>query len=392
MKRNFNMIIFIICYIAYTAIYIGRLNLTTATPVFIEGSFLSQEQIGTIGSVFFVIYAIGRIVNGYIGDKTPPWIMISTGLFISGISNIIIGFLPPYLGIMLLWGANAYAQSMLWSSLIRIVSQIYSPAKAKKKISYMVTSVATGNILGIIISTLIIDKIGLRFAFIIPGLIVILLCLAVILTTRRVKCQTIEIKHISMLNLIKEKKIRAITLPTVFHGIIKDNISLWMTVFFVEQYGIDLNKSAYFVLFIPIIGFVGRMLYPLFYKLCREKEHTVSTYAFLLCVFATIPLLLKATPPMLSAICLGLLYAAVSVINTSMLSIFPLQFTKSGNQASVSGMMDFFTYFGAGIGSLLFGYFIKGFGYHSVFIVFTLLAATSLLIIIKNKSLLEKED
>ena len=136
-KKNF--IIFLACYMAYVGIYVARLNLSMASPEFMTNDLLTQEQVGMIGSVFFVVYAIGRIINGYIGDKTSPWIMISTGLLLAGISNICIGFLPPFLGIMLLWGCNAYAQSMLWSSLLKIISEIYSYEKAKKMMSYMIT-------------------------------------------------------------------------------------------------------------------------------------------------------------------------------------------------------------------------------------------------------------
>ena len=67
-----------------------------------------------------------------------------------------------------------------------------------------------------------------------------------------------------------------------------------------------------------------------------------------------------------------------------------MQFAKSGNQASVSGMMDFFTYLGAGIGSLLFGYFIKGYGYRPVFITFFVLVIASLFMLKINKKRLEK--
>ena len=84
MKTKSKFIIFLTCYLAYTAIYVARLNLTMATPGFKAENILSQEQIGLMGSAFFVVYALGRIINGYIGDKTSPWIMISTGLILLG--------------------------------------------------------------------------------------------------------------------------------------------------------------------------------------------------------------------------------------------------------------------------------------------------------------------
>lgn len=380
MKKNTkNFIIFLVCYIAYTAIYIARLNLSMATPGLVEDFILTQEQIGIIGSAFFVVYAIGRIVNGYIGDKTSPWIMIATGLLISGVSNLLIGLLPPFMGILLLWSANAFAQSMLWSSLIRIISEIYSQEKAKKMMSYMVTSVAAGNLLGIILNTAIINYWGLAFAFILPGALLIILCTGVIITLKSVRCRVVENRHISMLALLKDNKIKAVLIPAICHGIIKDNISLWMAVFFVDQYGIDLNSSAYFVLFIPVVGFIGRFLFPALYRLYKQQENKLVVHSFWLCVICSVLLLFKTLPPIMAIACLSLIYAAISVINTVFLSLFPLQFSATGNQASVSGIMDFFTYFGAGIGSLIFGYLINYFGYGAMFLCYAAVSAISIL-------------
>lgn len=386
MKKTKPLLIFIICYLAYTAIYVARLNLTTATPEFLAQSILSQDQVGMIGSAFFVVYALGRIINGYIGDKTAPWIMIAGGLLLGGIGNIFIGLLPPFAGILVLWSINAYAQSMLWSSVIRIVSDIYPLEKAKKMMSYMVTSVATGNILGILLNTVIINRFGLEYAFIIPGAILLIMCAAICLTTRKVNPELPKTAHMPLTTLAKDKKILSILAPTMFHGVMKDNISLWMTAFFVAQYAIDLEASAAFVLFIPIVGLIGRLAYPALYKFYKGNERRLIIHAFLLCTFASVLLLFKTIPPVAAILCLSLIYAAISVINTYLLSMFPLQFAASGNQSSVSGIMDFFTYLGAGIGSFTFGYLIKFAGYQAMYLCFAVIAVISVVIVRKKLS------
>jgi len=386
MKKTKPLLIFIICYLAYTAIYVARLNLTTATPEFLAQTILSQDQVGMIGSAFFVVYALGRIINGYIGDRTAPWIMIAGGLLLGGIGNIFIGLLPPFWGILVLWSVNAYAQSMLWSSVIRIVSDIYSLEKAKKMMSYMVTSVATGNIIGILLNTAIINRFGLGYAFIIPGSILLIMCAAICLTTRKVKPAAPEVKHMPLTSLAKDPKILSILAPTMFHGVMKDNISLWMTAFFVAQYAIDLEASAAFVLFIPVVGLIGRLAYPALYKLYKGKERALIIHAFLLCTVASVLLLFKTIPPVVAILCLSLIYAAISVINTYLLSMFPLQFAASGNQSSVSGIMDFFTYLGAGIGSFAFGYLIKFAGYGAMYLCFAVISVISVIIVRKKLS------
>lgn len=378
-KKTF---IFSILYIAYTAIYIARLNLSMASPVFMELEIADAAQIGILGSVFAAVYACGRLINGSLGDKVPPWIMICTGLIIAGVSNISIGFMPPFIGMAVLWGANAYAQSMLWSSILAAISAIHEEKKAKKLISYMVSSCAMGNILGIALNTWIIDKLGVNFAFVIPGGFTLLISIPVLIAIKKVKpVYRREEKHASVIQLLKNREILKIIVPVVFHGAIKDNISLWMTVYFVEVFSIDLNSTAGFILFIPIVGFIGRMVYPALYKACREKEHLVSVTAFGLCAVLSLPLCFEIKSAVIAVVCLSLIYALISVINTSMLSIYPMRYTETGNVSSVSGLMDFATYGGAGISSAVYGAAIKYLGYVPMYASWAIISAVSVFIL-----------
>lgn len=380
MKMKNKSIIFLIAYLAYTSIYVARLNLSIASPELIASNVLNVAQVGFMGSAFSVIFAIGRFINGALSDRVPPYVMISSGLALAGISNIAISFLPPVWGIILFWGVNAFAQSMLWSSVLCIVSTLYDEETAKKKTSYMVTSVATGNIIGIILNTYIVTKIGVSFAFIIPGAITLIMSTFILLSSSKIKPVRAEgKKHISIAKLLENKSIRTMFSPAMLHGVMKDNISLFMAVYFVDTFGIDLEKSAYFVLFIPAVGFVGRMIYPFFYKVCKNNEHKVSVFAFISCAVFAVPLCLKGVSPVLAAVCLSMIYAAVSVINTSILSIYPIRFVKTGNVASVSGIMDLATYMGAGLSGFIYGIVIKALGYVPMYISWAVISTVSIL-------------
>lgn len=213
MTAKKNRFIFLIVYLAYVSIYVARVNLSMAGPVLISDGVLDTVQLGMLGSVFSTLYAFGRLLNGGLGDKTPPWVMLTIGLAVAGLSNVFIGFLPPFLGIFVLWTANAYAQSMLWSSVLCVVSAIYDEKSAKSKTSLMVTSVAMGNIIAIIFNTFLITKFGVHFAFIIPGAITILLGIAVFFATHKIKSQSgAEKKHLSMWKLIKDRHVRCLFL------------------------------------------------------------------------------------------------------------------------------------------------------------------------------------
>lgn len=70
------------------------------------------------------------------------------------------------------------------------------------------------------------------------------------------------------------------------------------------------------------------------------------------------------------------------MINTSILSIYPLRAAKTGNVASVSGVMDFATYLGGGIANTIYGIVIAAFGFTPMFISFAAVSVISIIFII----------
>ena len=58
-----------LCSVSYLAVYIARNILGTVSPQMIEKGIFSTKQVGTLSSVYFISYAIGQLINGYIGDK-----------------------------------------------------------------------------------------------------------------------------------------------------------------------------------------------------------------------------------------------------------------------------------------------------------------------------------
>jgi len=389
--KNKRTVLFVLCYLSYTAIYIARLNLSIAAPGLKNAGILSAQQYGMLGGAFSVVYATGRLLNGILSDRKQPWFMISTGLLAAGASSLLFGLFPPFAGLFLLWCANAFAQSRLWSSILCTISALYGPQEAREKNSVMITSVASGNVLGILINLYIIAHYGLRWAFLLPGALMMLLGAASLYSLRAVNVSVLEEadKRESVFQLLRKREIQAVLFPAVSHGIMKDNVTLWMAVFFVDSFSIDLEQSSYFILLIPVIGFLGRASYPFFFRHCGQLEHRVSLGAFAVCAACASVLCLREIAPMTAMLCLGLIYAAVSLANTSFLSVYPTRYAQSGSMASVSGLMDFLSYLGAGAASFLYGQIVARFGYLPMFASWTGLSVISGWILFR---LLKKPD
>ena len=384
MKRKFpSGFVFILCYIAYVGIYAARLNLSMASPAMIETGLLTHEQYGFMGSAFFVIYACGRLFNGMIGDRCAPWMMISLGLVLTGISNLLMGILPPYLVLLLLWCVNAYAQSMLWSSLLRSMTGLYGKELADQKVPILVSSVSVGNIAGIVLSAWMVETIGIRAAFTVPGALTVLLAVATAWVLRTVPEGPKPVKQkFPLAEFFRDRKIRGMLLPALFHGVVKDNIGNWMAIYFVCRYGIDLESSALFVLLIPAVGMLGRLVYPFCYRLSGQRENLISVIGFALSAALAAVLCTNPVQPAVAAVCLSLIYALVSMINTSILSMFPLQFADKNMVSSVSGVADFATYLGAGIGSAVYGFWNKSDNFVPMFVSWVVLCGASIVLML----------
>ena len=374
-------LIYLFVYLAYTSIYISRVNLSVAETSLEALSLFDAAGYGLIGGLFSTVYSVGRLVNGRIGDKAPPWLMMTVGLTFAGLSNLCIGLLPPYIGILLLWCTNAYAQSMLWSSVLCVVSSIYEGPRLKRMTSLMVTAVASGNIIAILLGGWLIGAFGVSAAFLVPGALNLVLGAVVLISTRHIRPAESEARvksHVPLLSLLKSRDMLLMCIPSVLHGVMKENVTVWMVVYAAAVYGADLSESAYYVLLIPVIGLIGRLSYPFTLRLAGERENTVAIFGFGLCLLASVMLLFTSFGLAAAVIALGVVYASTSIVNTSITSIYPMRYLASGNVSSVSGLLDFASYLGAGISSAIFGVVIKNYGYRPMFISWIVAAAISL--------------
>jgi len=391
-------LIYLITYIGYASIYMNRINLSMAGPDLKSAGILTTAQLGFLGTAFSVVYATGRLFNSMLADTMEPRTMIGIGLFTTGLAGLFVGALPPFAGILLLWCVNAFAQSMLWASVLRIITSMYSDdAKRTARLSSVVSTVAAGQVAGILFSLLFLNNLGLRWAFILPGLFTFAMALTVFLTYPLVdggkedpgvaqkaqkKKAKIENPFRRMAELMKIPEVRLAMIPSAFMGLMKDNATLWMTVYFVDTYGIDLNATTGFVLFIPLVGLGARLLFPVFLKLAKNNEHLVSLYTFAGSLVASV-LLVTVKNSLVAVICLSMVYACMSLTNSSMLSIFPARYAARGCMAAISGVLDFVAYLGAGLGSTVFGLTIDTFGYGFMYASWAVMSVAGFLIMQK---------
>lgn len=399
-KEKQSIMIYIIYYLAYSSLYIARMNFSVVSVLFEETGVLNKTQIGWIGSIFAFSYAIAKIPGGYIGDRKPAHKVIICGLVITALSNSFIGFLPHFYTIAIFWCLNAIGQSLLWGPTLRMVNATFQDAKLKILCQWLSSSVAVGSILGLLLASFCTTVLGASACFFLPGGISMLMAFIISRMNKEEKKRSRDdvkkqekdkMCSSTVKSFLRDRYFHEMIVPAISHGMIKDNINVWLAVYFADTFGIDLKSLAYYVFLIPVFGLAGRMIYPMLYKIFKNDD-LISGVAFCCCVLLLIPMYKDGITPVMAMICMGMISAMVSVINVNVLSMFPSRYVESGNVSFVASFMDVLTYGGAGIGSLLFGILIQRGGFESMFSVWGGISALSIICLISAGRRKAKEE
>src|SRR4051812_5499659 len=78
-------------FIGYAGFYFVRKNLSASTPAIIKDLGFSKTQIGSIWSMLYLTYGIGKFANGLLGDRANPRYFMAIGLFLSALMNVFFG-------------------------------------------------------------------------------------------------------------------------------------------------------------------------------------------------------------------------------------------------------------------------------------------------------------
>lgn len=376
--------IFILCWMAYSFAYFCRVNFSVALPAIQDTYKWSNAKIGLIGSSLFWVYALGQLINGYIGDKIDSRKFVFIGLIASAAINIAFGFANSLPLMVILWGINGFFQSMLWGPIIKTLSNWFSH-KQKNRVAVLIsTTMVSGYLIAWAFSGLILNYKSWRWVFYIPGLVVTAFSIVWYIGMRshpeevgltildnaensELEANGTNGEYLSLWQLIIKTKLIPVAIACVAQGIIKDSITLWSPKFLMETQNMSMDSTIGLVIIIPIANFIGIMFAGWLNKRLNNNEKFTSivlySAGFIAClglfVFSEINIFI-------SMICLYLSSALMAGANTLLISIVPLRYSKYNKVSSVAGFLDFCCYVGSGITGIMTGFLVDNVGWNGV--------------------------
>lgn len=280
--RYWRVRIFISLYLGYALYYFTRKSLAFTTPFLIKELHMSMADIGWIGTIFSVSYAISRFTSGILCDRSNPRYFMSIGLIITGICNIFFGFFSNFLLLALFWGLNGCFQGWGWPACAKQLTYWYSRRERGMWWSVCTTSHTVGGFLIAYIAAYAALRGGWQWGMFIPGTICLVAGFILMERLRDIPqslglpavekykqeplekepvCpqseQVLSLKRLLFDQVLTNRYVWILSISYFFICLVRTAVNDWGMLYFVENKGFSQMMAAGCVSWFEVGGFFG---------------------------------------------------------------------------------------------------------------------------------------
>ena len=376
-------------WLVYTCAYIGRYNFSAAVAGIVADGLFNKSEMGIVGTVFFFVYGSGQLINGFMGDRLSPFKMIFVGSFVSAIANFLMCFSTSLPMMILVWGINGFAQSMLWSPIIYLVSNTYTGEELKRAQAQLPATLPVGSLTAYLLSMFLMKYFSWKYIFIAAGLFLFIVSiiwgsfsLSLGKEGRIIRNPVIKQKdgkNTSVSSLLTASGVIIMFIPIMLHATLKDGVMTWVPTMISELFDVTPSFSVMLSLILPIINFFGARIASGMHSSGRFNEVKIACCFF---AFSFIPLIslmfISKLNAVFSVVLLALITSSMVAINHVFLTLVPVSFVSRGRSATMAGMIDAVAYGGSAVSSYGFGAIAENIGWNNTITVWLIISVIAL--------------
>ena len=384
-SKKENKIIFI-CWLAYAVAYIGRLNFGASIVAIVAETGYDKATVGLVSSFFFFAYGIGQLVNGILSKHYNGRIMVFGSLMISGIINFMMPLCRSVSVMKYIWLVNGCVQSVLWTTLIKTISEFVSDKKMPSAIMAMSTTNTFGTFVVYGLSAFFVKFFNWRYSFYTASILLFVTAFIwFILYGSEKPAPVIENKKESGKSAGRNTTVIvmlvSIALAGIANGFIKDGINTWVPNVLYEEFGVSQSFSILLTLLLPLVATLSAGVIKLIHD--RIESHNLMNlilYVFSAVLCLSIILFLRIHKIVPIMICFMLTSATMAMVNNVITSMFPLDRRAVINSGFAAGLLNTFCYVGSTVTAYSLGAVSEKSGWNSVFIIMLAVSLAAALI------------
>lgn len=358
-----------LCIATYLASYVTRNILSVSTPEMIKEAFFTKEYTGLLSSVCFIFYAVGQLINGFIGDMVHPKYMIIIGLGVSSISTFAIPLFDNRIIHFTAFALIGFGLSMLRGPLMKVISENTAAMHARM----ICTLFSMAGFAGPLIASLLSIFFEWRAVFTVTGIISVFITVASVTVISLLEKRG-EIKFTpkkgkgvlnSILSVFKLEDFFFYMFISAIGEIAGSSITFWIPTYTTEHLGFsgDAASTIYSVvslttLFTPFITLV------IYEKLIRNGVKLALVMYVLSAVFFIAVRFTAA--PLVNVIMLIIAKMSAAAASSIVWSAYIPGLARSGKVSSANGVIDAAGYAMASLANVIFSGSVSRLGWGGI--------------------------
>lgn len=371
---------FLAATLGYGIYYVCRLSLNVVKKPIVEEGVFSETELGIIGSVLFFTYAVGKFTNGFLADRSNINRFMSTGLLVTALVNLCLGFVNSFILFAVLWGISGWFQSIGAASCVVGLSRWFTDKQRGSFYGFWSASHNIGEAMTFIVVASIVSAFGWRYGFLGAGLV----GLTGALIVWRFFHDTPQSKGLPAVNEPKKEKEMSASQSEEFNRAQKEvlrNPAIWILalssafmyisryavnswgVFYLEAQKGYLTLDASFIISISsVCGIVGTVFSGVISDRLFGGRRNVPALIFgllnvaALCLFLLVP----GVHFWLDAVAMVLFGLGIGVLICFLGGLMAVDIAPCNASGAALGVVGIASYIGAGLQDVMSGVLIEG--------------------------------
>ena len=379
-----------LCSISYLAVYVAKGALSAATPQMTSSGAFTAQQIGTFSSVYFIVYAIGQLVNGAIGDRIKAKYMISFGLLLASIGFLLLPTLkdlPNYAYIA--YGSSGFFMAMIYGPMTKVVAENVEPLFATRcSVGYTMASFLGSPVSGILASVLLWPWVFRSTG----GILLIMGVIAFICFSAMEKKGIVKYGQYARkkgekgsIQVLLKRQIVKFTFIAILTGVVRTSVVFWMPTYISLHLNFAPEKATLiFSVASFAFSFSAINAIVVYEKLKQNMDLAIllgfitSTIFFLLVFFVK--------QPVVNVVCMTIAILGNNLAASLMWSRYCPSLYDTGMVSTATGFLDACSYLAAAVSSKLFANAATTVGWGALVLIWTSLMFLGILVALPWKA------
>ena len=357
--------------LGYGLFYVCRLSINVLKKAIVDDGFLTESQLGIIGSALFFSYAIGKFVNGFLADRVNIRWFMGGSLLVCTLVNFILGLKAPFWLFVGLWALNGWFQSAGAPSSVIALKRWYGGGGMGTVYGFWSASHNLGEAITFIFTAVIVGAYGWSSGFLSASALGALGVLLIFFLLKpyppgaepqisgRERQKDIS-KH--QLTVLKMPMIWVLALSSAFMYIARYAVNSWGIFYFEAEKGYSVVQASSLIAVSSVCGIVGTVFSGLIsdklFKGDRNRPAVIASALNLLSLllFLFVPkgfYWIDVAAMVLFGLSIGILICFLG-------GLMAVDLAPSEAVGAAAGVIGIASYAAAGIQDILSGYFIEG--------------------------------